>query len=392
MRRPLLQPLIALGLVALFVAPVAAVEPGGSGKETLKGTLDALYVETFKEAHPQERYELRTADGQVPLEFADGGPEGLDGARVEVTGKRVGKTLHVAGSRPGRDLKVLRTASEQELGALQTTDGDGGTTTADGGFTTAATVTKNIAVILINFKDNTAQPFSKSTVQAAMTSSATSVKKYVEEEGKGSWTVNATVHGWYTLDTPSSSCNWSTWATMGGNAATAAGINLSGFTNFIYIVPSTSACGWAGVAYVNGAKSVLNGNYSVQVMTHELGHNWGLGHSNALYCTSGVDPGHDRRARGLPVERLPGPVLDDGQQRPAPQPRIASRRARPPERVPEGHRRPGQHLHDRLVLRQRAREAGARARAATAPSSTSTTAPPTATSTRSPPVRRRSPA
>ena len=111
MRRPLLQPLIALALVALFVAPVAAVEPGGSGKETLKGTLDALYVETFKEAHPHERYELRTADGQVPLEFGDGGPEGLEGAKVEVTGKRIGKTLHVASSRPGRDLKVLRKAT-----------------------------------------------------------------------------------------------------------------------------------------------------------------------------------------------------------------------------------------------------------------------------------------
>lgn len=265
MRRPLLQPLIALALVALFVAPVAAVEPGGSGKETLKGTLDALYVETFKEAHPHERYELRTADGQVPLEFGDGGPKGLEGAKVEVTGKRIGKTLHVASSRPGRDLKVLRKATDLELGALQTTDGEGGTTTADGGFTTAATVTKNIAVILINFKDNTAQPFSKSTVQTAMTGSATSVKKYVEEEGKGSWTVNATVYGWYTIDTTSTSCSWSTWATMGGNAATAAGVNLAAFTNFVYIVPSTSACGWAGVAYVNGSKSMLNGNYSVQV-------------------------------------------------------------------------------------------------------------------------------
>ena len=58
-------------------------------------------------------------------------------------------------------------------------------------------------MILINFKDNTSQPFSKSTVQTAITGSATSVKKFFEEEGKGRWTVNGTVYGWYTLNTTS---------------------------------------------------------------------------------------------------------------------------------------------------------------------------------------------
>src|SRR5829696_6436563 len=287
MRRPVPQTLLALSLAAIFVAPAGAVEPGGATRETLRGTLDALFVETFKESHPLERYELRTAHGQVPLEFADGGPEGLEGAIVEVTGKRVGKTLHVASSRAGGGLKVRSMPTEQELGALLTTDGDGGTATATSTSTTAATVTKNLAIILINFKDNTSQPFSKSTVQTAMTGSSTSVKKYVEEQAKGRWTLNGTVYGWYTLNATSTSCDWGTWTTMADNAAAAAGVNLGSFTNFLYIVPSTASCGWAGVAYVNGTRSMLNGNYSVHVTTHELGHNWGLGHANALYCTSG---------------------------------------------------------------------------------------------------------
>jgi chitodextrinase len=285
MRRRFLQPLLALALGLVIVSPAAAVEPGGAARETVRGTLQGLYVETFKEAHPRERHVLRTAHGDIPLEFGDGGPQGLDGATVEVTGRRVGKTLEVASSR--RDVKVRSRATAEEQAAFLTTDGNGGTMTAEGGTaTTAATITKNVAVILINFKDNTSQPFSKSTVQTAMTGSATSVKKYVEEEAKGRWTLNATVYGWYTINSTSTSCDWSNWATLGGNAATGAGVNLGSFTNLLYIIPDTSSCHWAGVAYVNGPKGMLNGNYSVQVATHELGHNWGLGHANALYCTN----------------------------------------------------------------------------------------------------------
>src|SRR5690349_8430501 len=72
MRRTLLQPLLALALGLVVVAPASAVEPGGAGKETLRGTLQGVFIETFKEAHPRESHVLRTAKGDVPLEFADG--------------------------------------------------------------------------------------------------------------------------------------------------------------------------------------------------------------------------------------------------------------------------------------------------------------------------------
>ena len=86
MHRHVLQPLIALALAALFAAPVAAVEPGGASRETLTGTLDALYVETFHESHPGPRFELRTKAGSIPVAFADGSPEDLAGAKVKLTG------------------------------------------------------------------------------------------------------------------------------------------------------------------------------------------------------------------------------------------------------------------------------------------------------------------
>jgi chitodextrinase len=282
MRSHVLQPIIALGLAALFAAPVAAVEPGGAAKETLTGTLDALYVESFRESNPREQYELRTKTGSIALAFADGSPDGLGGAKVKVTGRRTGHRLDVANGRPGRDLEVIATA-EENLAGDGTMTAESGTT---GSFAPAATVSKNVAVVMINFKDNTAAPFSKSAAQGALTSSATSAKAFYEEESKSRWSITGTVFGWYTIDSTSTSCDWGTWATLGANAVTAGGGSLSGYTNVVYVIPKTSACGWAGVAYVNGPKSMLNGNLSVQVMTHELGHNFGLGHANALYCTN----------------------------------------------------------------------------------------------------------
>lgn len=288
MRRTALQTIIALALAALFAAPVAAVQPGGASRETLKGTLQALYIETFRESHPAPSFQLETRTGPVPLRFDRGTPEDLSGAVVEITGTREGKSLRVSDARPNRDIKVRRMPASTEVGAMATFEGTAAVSdmspqlqTAD--FTTAATVTKSFAVILINFTDNTAQPFSRSTVQSALTS-ATGLKAFYEEESKGRMSISATAYGWYTLQTTSSTCDWTNWTTLGYNAAAAAGVNLSGFTNLMYIVPNTPACTWAGIAYVNGTKSVLNNTYNSQVMTHEVGHNFGLGHANALYC------------------------------------------------------------------------------------------------------------
>ncbi len=247
MRRHVLQPLIALALAALFAAPVAAVEPGGASRETLTGTLDALYVETFHESHPGPRFELRTKAGSIPVAFADGSPEDLAGAKVKLTGRRVGKRLEVASGRPGRDFEVLASAQE-----TTSSDAGAGADGASGTFSTAATTTKNLAIVLINFKDNTSAPFAKSAVQSALSGSTTSIKAFFEEESKSRWSVTGTVFGWYTIDTPSTTCDWTNWTTYGANAVAAAGGSLSSYTNVLYVVPKTTSCGWAGVAYVNG--------------------------------------------------------------------------------------------------------------------------------------------
>ena len=295
MRRSTLQTILALALAVLFVAPVSAVEPGGAEQETISGTLQAMWIESF-EAHEgevgdehaderaREHYELRTNVAVIPLAFADGGPQGLGGAKVEVTGRRVGKTLHVKGSGPNEGLRI-RSLPAEDTGAWAAMDDSGTTSGTSGSYATAAAVTKSFAVILINFKNLGTQPFTKSQVQSALTGGAPSLKTFYEEESKGRLSISGSVYGWYTIDASTTGCDWRTWHTLGLDKATAAGVNVSSFTNVIFVWPKTSECGFAGVAYVPGKHAYMNGTLSVQVMTHEVGHNFGISHSNARECT-----------------------------------------------------------------------------------------------------------
>ena len=94
--RSTLQVILAILLAAVFVAPVAAAGPGGAGQETVSGILEAVHVDEFATGREREDYSLRTSHGVIPLEFADGGPDGYGGATVTVTGTRSGKTLRIA--------------------------------------------------------------------------------------------------------------------------------------------------------------------------------------------------------------------------------------------------------------------------------------------------------
>jgi chitodextrinase len=285
MRRTPLRPLFALALAVALVVPATVANAGGPGSETLTGVLEKTEVDDLNGRSDHDEWTLRTEDGLTQVEFEDGGSDKLAGATVTVTGTRNGRALHLGSSKPGADLKVLRKA--RGGGALATYAAEGGT----GGTTAAQTmeqaqsvVNKSFAVVLINFSNLKTQPWTKSQVQTALTGSA-SLKAFYEEESKGRMAITGDVFGWYTIDATTTGCDWRTWHTLGYNAAQAAGANLTSYTNVMFIWPQTNECGFAGVGYVPGSYSYLNGTISVQVMTHEVGHNFGLGHANARSCT-----------------------------------------------------------------------------------------------------------
>jgi hypothetical protein len=65
---------------------------------------------------------------------------------------------------------------------------------------------------------------------------------------------------------------------------------------YLLVISPKAGCVWSGRALVGGANSksgtlILHDSASSFVITHELGHNFGLGHSNFLRCDTGANDG-----------------------------------------------------------------------------------------------------
>jgi chitodextrinase len=285
--RPSLPIAAAALLAAVVAAPVAAVAPGGASDETVTGVLEAVQVDDPGSVGDRYEYTIRKGHQLTRVTFAAGNPRKVAGDVVSVKGKRgADGTLHARSARPGQDLRVRKTIDPVAGGAWAAeTDGTelrGGATTADGD--AQAIATKSIAVVLFNFSDLRTTPYTKSQIQGVLLNNTSSVKSFYEEESKGRLSVTGTVFGWYQIAASTANCDWSTWHTQAWNAAVAAGANLSSYSNVMFVFPNTSACGWAGLGYVPGPYTYINGTLSVPVMTHELGHNFGLAHANAAHC------------------------------------------------------------------------------------------------------------
>lgn len=109
-------------------------------------------------------------------------------------------------------------------------------------------------------------------------------------------TLTGKVVGWYTvaLSTNTTCANITNLLpTMAKSAATAAGVDLSQYTRFVYMFPNIRDCQWAGLGTVGGlpSSSWINGYDHAGVIVHELGHNFGVLHSHSLECANTTNEG-----------------------------------------------------------------------------------------------------
>ena len=214
-------------------------------------------------------YFLNTSSGQVPLHFNSKAPTNLlTGTHVRVQG-----TVDQSGTlilASGGSVTTTSTATTSSTAPLPNTFG-----------------AQSTAVILVNFQDApTNQPWTPAQVQGAIFGSS-GASGFLQEASYGQTWLTGNVFGWYTIPQSSTTCNSVLIASYGNSAATAAGVNLSSYTHYVYVFPYDSVCGWGGAAQIGGTEAWVNGTLDTKTFTHELGHNLGLYHSHGLFCGLG---------------------------------------------------------------------------------------------------------
>jgi len=259
--------LIALLLSILLVFAAGPPAGAASPHDVVEGTLQHIISEIPGVDGSQREYAALELDNGRLVELRVSPTAALPpaGSRVSVRGRDAGSFYEAAEG----GVTTLEVAAEPT--------------------TTPASSTRKVAVLLVNFVGDTRTPWTPAQVTTTFFAEAPtkSVRSYFAEQSYGGTAVTGDVFGYYTIDVDRSSCAWSTWHRAARDAAAAEGVNLSNYTNVMAIWPGQSVCGWAGIAYVPGTYSALNNTISWTTAAHELGHNLGAHHAQALTCTQG---------------------------------------------------------------------------------------------------------
>ena len=249
-------------------------------QQTVEGELEVLHVDHKDPRKSHYRYFLTTPSGKrFSLHFVANPPSLLSGAKVRVHGvflKRAGPADLTTGAMAVPD----GVTNVETLAA----GGTSGSTSTTSGLTTVLPSTfgaQKTLVILVNFQDKATQPYTPDTARNIVFNTTSNFD--LENSFQQAW-LTGDVYGWYTIALDSTVCDSRQIASYAKQAATAAGVNLSAYTRYVYAFPD-NACDWWGLGTVGGnpSQAWINGSLAKGV-GHEMGHNLGLYHSRGLEC------------------------------------------------------------------------------------------------------------
>jgi hypothetical protein len=245
-----------LALIPLLVCFPASSAAHGT-VET--GTFGVLHKDGFGHGPTEYDYSLKQGDRTLPVLPTELGSAG-QGDRVKVSGQEqdgrlVGKVA------------ATGTAASPSLGQ------------------------QTLGVVLINWTGDQRQPWTPEEVRQQIFDGGASLNTFYKEESYDQISFAGDVLGWYTVDSPSTSCDtyYNSWTYQAFQAASAQGVDLNSYAHLMFVFPP-SDCNWAGLGMVGGPYSWINGTLDPRVTVHEMGHNLGLHHANGYSCTSGGTP------------------------------------------------------------------------------------------------------
>jgi hypothetical protein len=154
----------------------------------------------------------------------------------------------------------------------------------------ASVSTRKAAVVLFNFAGDERRPYTVEQARRLVFTGEGSLNTYLREASFGRSGLVGDVFGWFTIKEPAAGCRFTQWTRAVRAEAAAAGVDLDGYQHQILVFPHVPACDWPGMAELPGSVSWINGELSVRVVGHELGHNLGVNHAGGLRCVEGGVP------------------------------------------------------------------------------------------------------
>lgn len=145
---------------------------------------------------------------------------------------------------------------------------------------------QRVIVLPVNFTNSKVEHFTFDHAKSVMQKS----DAFFRENSRGQVSLTYEVFPrWLTINHSVMDCDPMKIAQLAQQAAVAAGVDFSKYNRQMFAVPPTS-CTWWGLATVGGNPSLawVNGAFDPRVVNHELGHNFGLYHSNSLVCSGGA--------------------------------------------------------------------------------------------------------
>lgn len=154
---------------------------------------------------------------------------------------------------------------------------------------------RTVAVVLVNFSDDTGQPLTTAAMRSRVFTGAGSVSQFYREQSGGQTSLagiadpeNGDVFGWWTLAMARPvSCTTQAMYNIAAGAsaqASAHGVDLGAYQSVVFYFARNTACGWAGLAEQPGSRAWINGSNTTSVIAHEIGHNMGVAHAASLGC------------------------------------------------------------------------------------------------------------